>query len=66
MFWEMAEGNPVTGTLLQVLTDKLDGGRVLYRSWSATDPVSLRRGRNAAFWKSSASPRRENSCACKG
>lgn len=51
-FWEMYEGNPVSGTLLQRLTDELDGGGVLYRSWSATHPVSLRRGRNGAFWKS--------------
>lgn len=51
-FWEMYEGNPVSGTILQRLTDELDGGGVLYRSWSSTDPVSLRRGRNRAFWKS--------------
>ena len=51
-FWEMYERNPVSGTLLQRLTDELDGGGVLYRSWSATHPVSLRRGRNGAFWKS--------------
>jgi hypothetical protein len=52
LFWEMYERNPVSGTILQRLTDELDGGGVLYRSWSATDPVSLRRGRNRAFWKS--------------
>jgi hypothetical protein len=50
-FWEMYEGNPVTGTLLQVLSEELDAGRVLYRSFSATDPTSLYRGRNAAYWK---------------
>ena len=50
-FWEMYEGNPVTGTVLQVLCDELDGGRVLYRSFSATDRTSLFRGRNAAYWK---------------
>ncbi|MFH5927255.1 glucosamine inositolphosphorylceramide transferase family protein [Roseomonas xinghualingensis] len=36
MFWEIAERNPVTGTILQVLTDELDGGEVIYRSWGAT------------------------------
>jgi len=51
-FWEMYERNPVCGMILQRLTTELDGGGVLYRSWSATDPVSLRRGRNRAFSKS--------------
>jgi hypothetical protein len=52
-FWEMYEGNPVTGTILQVLTDELDAGGILYRSFSATHPTSLHRGRNQAYWKSS-------------
>jgi hypothetical protein len=51
-FWEMYERDPVSGTALQILTDELDGGRVIYRSWSATDGVSLRRGRNGPYWKS--------------
>jgi folate-dependent phosphoribosylglycinamide formyltransferase PurN len=44
-FWEMYEGNPVSGTMLQVLDEQLDAGRVLYRSFSATDKLSLNRGR---------------------
>jgi hypothetical protein len=51
-FWEMYEGNPVSGTTLQILTEELDAGRVIYRSHSATDPVSLRRGRNRPYLKS--------------
>jgi hypothetical protein len=51
-FWEIYEGNPVTGTTLQILTEDLDAGRVIYRSHSATDPLSLRRGRNRPFLKS--------------
>jgi hypothetical protein len=51
-FWEMYEDNPVSGTTLQVLTDDLDGGRTLYRSFSATDLSSLYRSRNSAYWKS--------------
>ena len=51
-FWEMYDGEPVTGTTLQILTEELDAGRVIYRSHSATDPVSLRRGRSAVFLKS--------------
>jgi hypothetical protein len=50
-FWEMAEGNPVSGVTLQILSDELDGGRVIARSISATDPASLRRGRSSAYLK---------------
>ncbi len=53
-FWEVMEGAPVTGSVLQVLTEELDGGRVLYRSSAPTDPVSVRRSRNHLFWKSAA------------
>ena len=35
-FWEMYERNPLTGTILQILTDDLDGGQVIYRSYRAT------------------------------
>jgi methionyl-tRNA formyltransferase len=49
-FWEMYEGDPVSGTILQVLEDQLDGGRALYRSFAATDRLSLNRGRNRAYW----------------
>jgi hypothetical protein len=50
-FWEMYEGNPVSGTILQILTDTLDGGHVIYRSWSATNFKSLYLNRNARYWK---------------
>jgi hypothetical protein len=35
-FWEMVEGNPLTGAMLQVLTEDLDAGRVLYKGLFAT------------------------------
>jgi hypothetical protein len=43
LFWEIYEGNPVSGSILQILTESLDGGRVIYRSHSATDFTSLYR-----------------------
>lgn len=52
-FWEMFERQPTTGVILQILTEDLDGGYVIYRSSSATDLTSLSRGRNAAYWKGS-------------
>lgn len=52
-FWEMYEGNAVTGSILQVLTESLDGGRVIYRSLSATDFRSLYLTLNPLYWKTS-------------
>jgi hypothetical protein len=52
-FWEIYEGNPVTGSILQVLTESLDGGRVIYRSLSATDFGSLYLTLNPLYWKTS-------------
>lgn len=54
MFWEMYERNPVTGTILQILSSDLDAGHVIYRSWSSTRFDSFYKNRNAVFWKSSA------------
>lgn len=35
-FWEMYERNQITGTVLQVLTEELYGGHVIYRTYGAT------------------------------
>jgi len=51
LFWEMYEGNPVSGSILQILTDSLDGGHVIYRGYSATDFTSLYRNSNPIYWK---------------
>jgi hypothetical protein len=54
LFWEIYEGNPVSGTVLQILTEDLDGGKVIYRSFSATHWASLYSNQNDTFWKTSA------------
>jgi hypothetical protein len=36
-FWEVAKGDPVSGVLLQRLTDRLDGGIVLKKCYVKTD-----------------------------
>lgn len=54
LFWEVFEGNPVSGAILQILTDSLDGGRVLYRGLSSTDQTSLYRNRNPIYWRTAA------------
>ena len=51
LFWEIYERNPISGTILQILSDSLDGGRVLYRSHSSTNFSSLYLNRNPIYWK---------------
>ncbi len=54
-FWEVMDGTPVTGSVLQILTEDLDNGRVIYRSWSPTaDRFSVKANRNNLYWKSAA------------
>ena len=52
-FWEVIHRQEVTGVVLQQLTEKLDEGKVLYRSWLQTDPLSVQRNANKVFWTSS-------------
>ncbi len=51
-FWEVMENWPVTGSILQILTEDLDGGKILYRSYSQTDQRSVHRNKNNFYWKS--------------
>jgi hypothetical protein len=53
-FWEVVEGWPETGAILQILSESLDGGTVLYRSWSTTYLLSPARNRNRYYWTTSA------------
>jgi len=54
-FWEVMEDEPVTGAMLQILTEQLDNGRVIAKSWSPTsDRFSARLNRNHYYWKVSA------------
>jgi len=52
-FWEVLRHWPETGSILQILTEQLDGGQVLYRSWSRTNPYSVCENKNTYYWKSS-------------
>ena len=53
-FWETMEGWPEVGSTLQVLSEELDGGQVLYRSNSPVYPYALTKTRNSLYWKSQA------------
>jgi hypothetical protein len=51
-FWESMESWPETGSILQILTEDLDNGKVLYRSYSCTDKMSVKDNRSNYYWKS--------------
>src|SRR5215213_6409274 len=54
-FWEVMEGSPLSGSVLQVLSEDLDNGEVLGRTWLRTsDRFSVRASRNSLYWRSSA------------
>jgi hypothetical protein len=49
--WEVLEGAPCTGSVLQILNEDISNGVVLGRSWSATVPFSIVANRNDLYWK---------------
>ena len=51
-FWESMESWSETGSILQILTEDLDNGMVLCRSFSCTDNLSVTDNRNGCLWKS--------------
>jgi len=51
-FWEVMHRRPITGSILQVLSEDLDAGRVLARSFSHTHPLSVHANLNNVLWKS--------------
>src|SRR5262249_35857284 len=50
--WELYFANPASSSVLEAVGGNGGQRRVLYRSWAATDPVSLQRTRNPVYWKS--------------
>lgn len=51
-FWEFFRKEREIGSILQILTEDLDGGEVLYRSWS-TVHTSHKETLNGYYWKTS-------------
>lgn len=51
-FWEVMLDDPVTGAMLQRLSEELDGGEVLVRGWSRSVRHSVRRNRAHYYWQS--------------
>ncbi len=50
-FWEMFYTIPVTGTVVQQLSNDLDNGLLLAKTYGATHKFSLNRGRNSVYAK---------------
>jgi hypothetical protein len=54
-FWEVMEGSPISGSVLQILSEDLDNGEVIDRSWTRTrDRFSVKGSRNNLYWRASA------------
>lgn len=53
-FWESMGNWPETGSILQILTEDLDNGSVLYRSFSCTDTMSVQDNKSNYYWKTQA------------
>ncbi|MEJ7627085.1 MAG: hypothetical protein WKF35_09490 [Ferruginibacter sp.] len=49
--WEFLHNCDETGVILQILTEDLDGGIVIDRSYSKTDNSSVIRNNNNSYWK---------------
>ena len=52
LFWEVFSAEPASEAALEAVDETPEKRRVLYRSATPTDPISLQRTRNAAYWKS--------------
>ena len=51
-YWEVLGNHNVTGSVLQILSEDLDNGQILFKSFSSTDKISITRNRNNFYWKS--------------
>src|SRR5215217_1419066 len=53
-FWEVLDASPISGAVLQILSEDLDNGEVISRGWSRTiDRFSVKSSRNNLYWRSS-------------
>ena len=50
-FWEVFQNQPVTGSILQILNEELDEGKILAKSYSTTDPILVKRNCNNYYMK---------------
>ena len=60
-FWEIYNNDPITGAILQRLTDKLDGGPILHQGWFYTEKDSYVTNLDTVYFNSANWP--EQVCA---
>ncbi|MEJ2445869.1 MAG: hypothetical protein P8Y42_20880 [Exilibacterium sp.] len=53
-FWEVMEGEPATGAVLEILSNRPGAGQVLCRSWTTTHEQSPYINRNYCHWLATA------------
>ncbi len=51
-YWESMQNRPVTGSALRILSEDSGSGKILCRSYSCTQRLSVRDNRNNYYWKS--------------
>jgi hypothetical protein len=51
-FWEVFENHPITGSILQIISEDFNDSIILYRSFSATNKSSISYNKNIYYWKS--------------
>jgi hypothetical protein len=54
-FWEVMDDEPVTGAVVQILSEELDNGRVIDRTFADTDRISVWRSTSRYYWQASGS-----------
>ena len=52
-FWEILNKENCSGSILQILTDKLDAGKIIRRGYFSTNKLSLSSHRDKLFFESS-------------
>jgi hypothetical protein len=52
-YWEFLQGSAETGVILQILSEDLDNGTVLARTWSATDDENFPGSKSRTYWNAS-------------
>ena len=52
-FWEVLNSQPTTAAVLMRINEKLDQGKILYKTITQSDPLSVQRNANKLFWASS-------------
>jgi len=57
--WEVFKNIDETGVTLQVLTENLDGGNILAKSYSSTNKLSINFNKNNFYWKAASMLPRE-------